>query len=240
MKLVSQYVSAADDSCLYHLSKDVQVVPLTNTHTHTHNSPEGISLADSHPHSWRLSHWVCTVTDHRAGETLWPTPPHTHTHTHTHTPASARSLGHSTPYTHVHTQHTGKIKWKQITYISWKKSLNSSHMPHLSLRQCYFHAWAYCKPSKHSSRTVKVKLASWHSALGPWSMTNSTISTPFSIKHQTLSFSVSENGAYTNHSLEWQQKMPVSCSVGREHRALQKSWYDCQPSQTLLSTPTSQ
>ena len=236
MKLVSQYVSAADDSCLYHLSKDVQVVPLTNTHTHTQQS-RGYLISGLTPSQLEVvtlgvyRHWP----QGRRNPVTNPPP-----HTHTHTPASARSLGHSTPYTHVHTQHTGKIKWKQITYISWKKSLNSSHMPHLSLRQCYFHAWAYCKPSKHSSRTVKVKLASWHSALGPWSMTNSTISTPFSIKHQTLSFSVSENGAYTNHSLEWQQKMPVSCSVGREHRALQKSWYDCQPSQTLLSTPTSQ
>lgn len=75
----------------------------------------------------------------------------------------------------MHTQHTGKIKWKQITYIS----LNNSHMPHPSLRQCYFHASAYCKPSKHSWRTVKVKLARWHSALGPWSMMNFTISTSF-------------------------------------------------------------
>lgn len=37
---------------------------------HTHTGPEGISLTDSYPHSRRLSHCACTVTEHRAGETL--------------------------------------------------------------------------------------------------------------------------------------------------------------------------
>lgn len=70
-----------------------------HTHPHTHIGPEGISLADSHPYSWMLSHCACIVTDQRAGETHQP---------------FTEPLGHSTAYAHVHIQHARKTKWIHI------------------------------------------------------------------------------------------------------------------------------
>lgn len=53
---------------------------------------------------------------------------------------------------HLHTQthtHTERMETPNTTLC-----LCNSHMPHLSLRQCYSHASAYCEPSKHSSACV--------------------------------------------------------------------------------------
>lgn len=120
----------------------VLVIPLTNKCTHTQRSTQagrkGISLADSHPHSWRLSHCVCADTDHRAGETL-----------------SLLAINNS-PINLLQPlgQQTHKAILKGIKITCYHCTTPTCFIK--ALGNATFRASAYCKSGKHISATVCV------------------------------------------------------------------------------------
>lgn len=135
-------------------SLNKEMLVYTHKHTHTH-SPEGISLANSHPPSGRLSRRVCcqwpqgrrnpvTVRRNQLPPLLDQTHTHVHTRTHTHS-----------VYKYILKKPS---KWKHTPwhFITCYACATPTRL--ISPRNRSSHTSAYCTASKHSSVCAQQKV----------------------------------------------------------------------------------